>query len=127
MEKRFIHMRSVLIWLITLLLFVDTTALASTGAYSSISLSDKKSKQTVLSYLSTTSKDTNSDSPLETTNDSEQNSVNEIEDSFETSLFPIVFHYQIPLAFNYRKISDNYIHIEPRQCQQDIVPPPPKN
>nr|WP_315171238.1 hypothetical protein [uncultured Flavobacterium sp.] len=127
MEKRFIHMRSVLIWLITLLLFVDTTALASTGAYSSFSLNDKKNKQTVLNYLSTTSKDTNSDSPLETTNDSEQNSVNEIEDSFETSLFPISFHYQLPLAFNYRKISDNYIHIEPRQYYQDIVPPPPKN
>ena len=120
-------MRSVLIWLITLLLFVDTTALASTGAYSSFSLNDKKNKQTVLNYLSTTSKDTNSDSPFETTDDSEQNSVNEIEDSFETSLFPISFHYQLPLVFNYRKISDNYIHIETRQCHQDIVPPPPKN
>lgn len=120
-------MRSILMWLIMLLLFVDTTALASTGAYSSFSLHDKKCNQSILFYLSNSTKDTNSDSPFETTDDSEQNSVNEIEDSFETSLFPTTFHYQLPLTFNFRKISDNYIHIEPHQCHQDIVPPPPKN
>lgn len=119
-------MRSVLIWLITLLLFVDTTVLANTGASFSFSLSDKKSQQSVLNYLSASSKDSNSNAPFETTKDSDQISVNEIEDSFETSLFPITFLYQLPLTFNYRKISD-YIHIEPHQCHQDIVPPPPKN
>lgn len=127
MEKKYLHMRSVLIWLIMLLLFVDITALASTGAYSTISSSSQKSKQSVLNDVSNTTKNTNSNLPFETTDDSDQNSVNEIEDSFETSLFPISFHYQLPLDFNFRKISDNYIHIEPRQYYQDIVPPPPEN
>lgn len=120
-------MRSILMWLIILLLFVDTAALASTGAYSSFSSYDNKCKQSVLFYLSNSTKDTNSDSPFETTDDSEQNSVNEVEDSFETSLLPFSFHYQLPLTCNYRKVSDKYIYIEPHQCNQDIVPPPPEN
>lgn len=127
MKTKYHPMRSVLMWLVMLLLFVDTTALASTGAYFSFSLNGKKSKQSVLFYLSTSTKDSNSNAPFETTDDSEQISLNEIEDSCETSLFPFSFHYQLPLACNYRKVSDDYIHIEPYQYHQDIVPPPPKN
>lgn len=120
-------MRLVLIWLITLLLFDFTIVLASTGAHSYTSLSDKKSKQSVLNNLSPTSKETNPNSPFETTDNSEQTSVDETEDSFETPFFVITFDYQQPMTNNYRKISDNCIHIEPRQCHQDIVVPPPKS